>query len=139
MIFLANFEFDLIQLLFNVFNNRLTQGGQLTELKNRAVETHARSVFLQGVLLGFNDLSSYFSTWKKQFKDYQIMVKESDFFLVRICTNFALSIQEIDKVLVGVNTERQLREIIKSVKEQGALNAHPIYDINLLNLSFWKL
>jgi predicted aldo/keto reductase-like oxidoreductase len=53
--------------------------------------------------------------------------------------NFALNTQEIDKVLVGVHSEKQLKEIIQSVKEQDSLNAYPINDINLINPSFWKI
>ena len=138
---LDNFEFDLIQLPFNIFDVRLIEGGQLQALKNKGVEIHARSVFLQGVLLDFDNLSDYFLSWKKQFNKYQIMVENSGFSLLEYALNFALNIQEIDKVLVGVNTEKQLREIVGSVKgqEQISFNADPIYDINLLNPSLWKL
>ena len=58
---LKNFDFDLIQVPFNIFDNRLIQGGQLQALNNKGMEVHARSVFLQGVLLDFNNLSNYFS------------------------------------------------------------------------------
>jgi len=64
---LSNYEFDLIQVPFNVFDTRLIEGGQLNALKNRNIEVHARSIFLQGVLLNFDTLSNYFSTWKNKF------------------------------------------------------------------------
>ena len=138
---LDNFEFDLIQLPFNVFDVRLIEGGQLQALKNKGVEIHARSVFLQGILLDFDNLSDYFLSWKKQFNKYQIMVENSGFSLLEYALNFALNNREIDKVLVGLNTEKQLREIVESVKgqRQSSFNAHPIDDINLLNPSLWKL
>jgi hypothetical protein len=135
---LSNFDFDLIQLPFNVFDTRLIEGGQLQALKDKNIEIHARSVFLQGVLLDFDNLSDYFSTWKSQFDEYYAMVKESRLSLLEYALNFALNIKEIDKVLVGVNSERQLREIVSSVKEQSDLNAHPIYDEDLLNPSNWS-
>ena len=53
--------------------------------------------------------------------------------------NFALSIQEIDKVLVGVKSEQQLREIVQAVRKQSGLDAYAINDINLLNPGLWKL
>lgn len=49
-----------------------------------------------------------------------------------------LNIPEIDKVLVGVNSERQLKEIVQAVKGPSSLGAYPIDDINLLNPSLWK-
>ena len=64
---LNNFDFDLVQLPFNVFDNRLIQGGQLKALKKKKIEIHARSIFLQGLLLDFNNLSDYFLTWKNEF------------------------------------------------------------------------
>ncbi len=136
---LENFDFDLIQLPFNIFDVRLIKGGQLQALKNKSVEVHARSIFLQGVLLDFNHHSSYFITWQEQFEKYQAIVKESGASLLEYALNFVLNIQEIDKVLVGVNSEIQLNEIIQSVKETGNLDAYPIDDINLLNPSLWKI
>ena len=49
-----------------------------------------------------------------------------------------LNIPEIDKVLVGVNSERQLKEIVQAVKGPSSLGAYPIDDINLLNPSLGK-
>ena len=136
---LKNFDFDLIQVPFNIFDNRLIQGGQLQALNNKGVEVHARSVFLQGVLLDFNNLSNYFSPWKKEFSIYQETVKDNGLSLLECALNFVLNIREIDKVLVGVNSERQLKEIIQAVKRQSNLSAYPINDINLLNPSLWKI
>jgi predicted oxidoreductase len=75
---LENFDFDLIQLPFNVFDNRLIVKGQLKKLKAKSIEIHARSVFLQGILLNFDNLSDYFLTWERQFIEYQAMVRASN-------------------------------------------------------------
>jgi aryl-alcohol dehydrogenase-like predicted oxidoreductase len=136
---LENFDFDIVQLPFNVFDNRLIQGGQLNELKNKSIEVHARSVFLQGVLLRFDGLSNYFSTWQGQFEEYQAMVEKSGLSLLEYALNFALNVQEIDKVLVGVNSEKQLIEIVQAAKDLRSPAAFPINDINLLNPSLWKV
>ena len=136
---LENFDFDLIQVPFNVFDARLVDGFQLQALKSKGVEIHARSVFLQGLLLDFKHLSGYFSTWKNEFDAYQKIIKDNDFSLLEYALNFVLNTKEIDRVLVGVNSEKQLKEIIESVKKQNVLNSYPIYDTNLLNPSLWKL
>ena len=136
---LKNFDFDLIQVPFNIFDNRLIQGGQLQALNNKGMEVHARSVFLQGLLLDFNNLSNYFSPWKKEFSIYQETVKDNGLSLLECALNFVLNIREIDKVLVGVNSERQLKEIVQAVKRRSNLSAYPINDINLLNPSLWKV
>ena len=136
---LENFDFDLIQVPFNIFDNRLIQGGQLKALKKKKIEIHARSIFLQGLLLDFNNLSDYFLTWKNEFDVYQDVVKESGLSKLEYALNFVLSIKEIDKVLVGVNSKKELKEIVQSVKDKEELNAYSIDDINLLNPSFWKI
>jgi len=135
---LENFDFNIIQVPFNVFDTRLIQSDQLQVLKSKGVEIHARSVFLQGVLLDFDNLSDYFLTWKAQFTEYQAMVKNSGLSLLEYALNFVLSVQEIDRVLVGVNNEQQLREIVLSLKGLDGLEDYFINDINLLNPSLWK-
>jgi len=136
---LENFDFNIIQVPFNVFDTRLIQSGQLQALKSKGVEIHSRSVFLQGILLNFNDLPKYFKTWGKQFNEYQTMVKESEMSLLEYALNFALSTQEVDKVLVGVDSKQQLEEIVRSLKKHDNLDAYTISDINLLNPSMWKV
>jgi aryl-alcohol dehydrogenase-like predicted oxidoreductase len=136
---LENFDFDLIQLPFNIFDNRLIQGGQLKALKDKNIEVHSRSVFLQGVLLDFNNLPSYFSTWKDQFKEYQEIVEETGMSLLEHSLNFSLNIEEIDKVLVGVNSKNQLKEIIQSICNHKDIKPYPINDVNLLNPSLWRV
>lgn len=134
---LSNFDFDLIQVPFNVFDTRLIDGGQLQALKNKQIEIHARSALLQGLLLDFKHLGNYFSKWTKKFNSYQEIVRGSNLSLLEYALSFVLNTKEIDKVLVGVNSENQLREVIKSTKYQNNLDAHPIHDINLLNPSNW--
>ena len=136
---LKNFDFDLIQVPFNVFDTRLLQGGQLQSLKNKGVEVHARSVFLQGILLDFDNLSDYFSTWKGQFNEYKIMTKERGLSLLEYALNFVLAVQEIDRVLVGVNSELQLKGILQAINKRSDLSAYPINEIHLLNPSLWKV
>ena len=59
--------------------------------------------------------------------------------LLEYALNFVLDVQEIDKVLVGVNSGQQLREIVQAVKDPSNLAACPINDINLLNPSLWEV
>ena len=139
--FLLNtFNFDLIQVPFNVFDNRLIEGGQLKRLKNKGIEVHARSVFLQGVLLDFDSLGGYFSKWNSFFDNYQKMVKESEFSLLEYALNFALNEEEIDKVLIGVSSQKQLEEVIEASNKKINNSLLPFTndDLNLINPSLWK-
>ena len=136
---LDNFDFDLIQVPFNVFDTRLIDGGQLQILRNKQIEIHARSVFLQGLLLNFKQLGSYFSKWTGQFNNYQEIVQDSELSLLEYALSFVLNTKEIDVTLVGVSNSSQLTEIIKASNLNLDLKAYGIDDINLLNPSLWKL
>lgn len=48
---LQAFEIDLIQIPLSVLDQRLITSGHLHKLKNLGIEIHARSIFLQGILL----------------------------------------------------------------------------------------
>ena len=92
-------------------------------LKKKNIEIHARSVFLQGLLLSFDSLSDYFLIWEGQFKRYQEMVREKDLSLLEYALNFVLNTQEFDKILVGVDNVKQLTDIINAYKLDVKLNA----------------
>ena len=113
---MENFDFDLVQVPFNVFDTRLVEGGQLKALKKKNIEIHARSIFLQGVLLSFDSLPNYFSTWRKQFESYQEIVREKELSLLEYALNFVSNIQELDKILVGVDSVDQLSDIVNAFK-----------------------
>ena len=136
---LDNFDFDLIQVPFNVFDTRLIDGGQFQILRNKQIEIHARSVFLQGLLLNFKKLGIYFSKWTGQFNNYQEIVQDSELSLLEYALSFVLNTKEIDVTLVGVSNSSQLTEIIKASNLNLDLKAYGIDDINLLNPSLWKL
>lgn len=48
---LDRYDVDLVQVPASVLDQRLVAGGQLRRLRERGVEVHVRSVFLQGLLL----------------------------------------------------------------------------------------
>ena len=138
---LENFDFDLIQVPFNVFDTRLVQGGQLQALNNNGVEIHARSVFLQGLLLmtlqsrpeKFNHWNALWKIWSEWLNDNQITALEATI-------RHAISMPEISKVLVGVDNVGQLKEIVAA--SSGVLPNIPdemfTNDIDLLNPSNWS-
>jgi len=137
---LKNFDFDLIQVPFNIFDRRLIDSGMLSILKNKGIEVHARSVFLQGLLLmseqnrpdKFNRWSGLWKIWHEWLNDNQITALEATI-------RHAISMSEISKVLVGVDTKDQLKEIV--VASSGTLPSIPdemfTNDVNLLNPSNW--
>jgi len=137
---LDSFDIDLVQLPFNILDRRMIESGMLSDLHAKGVEVHARSVFLQGLLLmseqnrpeKFNRWNGLWRIWHEWLNDNQLTALEA-------AIRYAISMPEISKILVGVDTKDQLKEIITA--SNGILPNMPteLYtnDANLLNPTNW--
>lgn len=140
-VLLENFEFDLIQVPFNVFDARLIKGGQLEKLKQQGIEVHARSVFLQGLLLmSSENRPKKFKHWDALWKLWEEWLADHCMTALEAAIRYAISVPELSKILVGVNTASQLEEIVHA--SNGASPKVPVEllteDVNLLNPSNWS-
>ncbi len=135
------FDIDLVQLPFNIIDKRLIDSGMLAKLKNRGIEVHARSVFLQGLLLmSERNRPDKFKRWGVLWKIWHEWLNDNQITALEAAIRYVISMTEISKVLVGVDTKDQLKEII--VASNGVLPNIPteLYtnDVNLLNPSNWS-
>ena len=48
---LKKYNFDVVQCPFNILDRRILNSGYFDKLKKLGKETHARSIFLQGLLI----------------------------------------------------------------------------------------
>lgn len=140
-IVLEQFEIDIIQLPINVLDQRLLQGGQLAKLKAAGVEIHARSAFLQGLLLMEpSTLSSHFDTVKPHLNRYQEYLLQRGITPVQAALGFVAGLDEIDVVICGVNNHQQLEELCTATTPLPAMDFHDfaINDDLILNPSKWQ-
>jgi len=140
---LGNYSIDLVQLPVNILDQRLLDSGHLKTLKKYDVEIHARSVFLQGLLLmQTSDIPSWFDPIKKALNAFHKEAKKRRISTLQLALSFVQSIDEIDKVVVGVNTLEQLHQIIEAmplrvnIRDFSSLS---ISDKNFLNPSNWRI
>jgi len=109
---LEKFPIDLIQLPINVLDQRLIRSGHLKKLKHKGVEIHARSVFLQGLLLmDPAKLHDYFGSVREHLKYYHQWIGSKGLSPVKSALAFILNLEEIDTIIVGVADTMQLEEI----------------------------
>jgi aryl-alcohol dehydrogenase-like predicted oxidoreductase len=107
------YPIDLIQLPFNLFDQRLLKSGHLHKLKEANIEVHARSVFLQGLLLAEPDLlPPYFDPHRAHIADYQNAVHAQRLSLAEAALGFALHQTTIDAIIFGVNDVSQLIQLL---------------------------
>ena len=85
-------------------------------LKNKDVEIHVRSVFLQGLVFKHPDeLDNYFTKIKDKLVNLNSLSIKQNIPVVALCLNFATLNSFIDKVVVGVDSLNNLKEIISSM------------------------
>ena len=110
--FLDLFTPDIIQLPFNVFDQRLLIDGTLSSLKELNIEIHARSIFLQGLLLmrGEN-IPSYFKPWMSQLFLWNKICADMELSPQHAALDYVISNDYIDQVIVGVESLGQLVDL----------------------------
>jgi len=133
-------DIDLIQVPMNIFDKRLEKSGLLSELKCKGIEIHARSVFLQGLLLmNKENVPERFSHWAEHFSAwFDWLAANPNVSAAQLCLNYIDQIPEVDKIVVGVDSLSQFKEVVAAYK--NAPNAYPdifCNDERLLNPSQW--
>jgi aryl-alcohol dehydrogenase-like predicted oxidoreductase len=107
---------DLVQLPLNVLDPRLVFGGYVKELKAEGIEVHARSVFLQGLLLMKpRDLPDYFAPIRQILAGLEESWRCQGMSALQACLAFAVQQDGVDAVVVGVNHQSELHEVHRAV------------------------
>jgi aryl-alcohol dehydrogenase-like predicted oxidoreductase len=112
---LDRYTIDLVQSPFNVLDRRLIETGWLQKLSEQGTELHVRSVFLQGLLLMKpGDRPLKFSRWSQLWARWDEWLDHCGLTPVQACLRYALSFQQISKVIVGVDSLQQMNAIISA-------------------------
>lgn len=137
----SQYRFDLIQAPFNLIDRRLQTSGWLQRLKSDGVEVHTRSAFLQGLLLmEQSEIPKKFMRWRHLWLVWQHWLQEHEVTAVQASLAYALSISEIDRVVVGADSVDQLAQIVHSANTDCpfAFPALQCEDENLINPALWS-
>ncbi len=132
----------LVQLPYNALDGRWRQGGWLARLRGEGTEIHARSAFLQGLLLmPPGRRPDWFRQWQQLWDAWDAWIGACGKPPLAACLGHALSAPEIDRVVVGVDSLAQWREVLEAAA--GTPEPAPAHvstlDPALLNPAAWKL
>lgn len=109
-------DIDLVQAPLNVIDRRLVSTGWLDRLKNKGVEVHTRSAFLQGLLLmGLEDMPEKFKRWSCLWDKWHIKLSDSNSSALAACLAYPLALPGVDRVILGVDGCAHLQEIIATL------------------------
>lgn len=105
---------DIVQVPFNIVDQRLIQDGWLSHLNSMAIEVHVRSVFMQGLLLmAQHQRPTYFNQWDEIFRKWDSITGGNIEVATQRCLNFVTSQPGIAKMIVGVESLQQIRMIAR--------------------------
>lgn len=130
---------EIVQAPINLVDQRMAKSGWLKQLSEDGVEVHSRSTFLQGLLL-MPLLPAKFFRWEhlwKKWKGWQILHPD---LTVAACLAYPLSFPEIKRVVVGVDTLAQFKQLQREELLATSLSDLPdlgCIDEELINPSNW--
>ena len=111
---IGTFDIHVVQAPLNVFDHRIL--GVTDQLSALNIEVHARSVFLQGVLIASpKDRPQRFEPWSEHFALFDEWVRSSGVSAMACCLGFALQQPGIAKLVIGTTSAESLDEIMNSI------------------------
>lgn len=127
-------DIDIVQLPLNILDQRFLP--MLPDLKSKNIEIHTRSTFLQGLLLMETcQLNSYFEPIKH-------ILQKLPQNRLETALGFVKSINEVDKIVVGVTNKTELQEIFSMYNKQVENIDYSQFKINdeaFINPVNWRL
>ena len=109
-------QIDLVQLPYNVFDRRFEKS--FDSLSRRGVAIHIRSVFLQGLFfLAADELPAHFAGVQRPIGELQALAEREGVPLESILLSFALLSTPAERVVVGVDTSRQLMQAVAALAD----------------------
>lgn len=105
---------DVIQLPINALSQGLADSGYLSRLRDAGVEIHARSVFLQGVLLTAPErLPPYFMRFAKELRRFHELARELRVTPLRLALGYVAGLEAVDTCIVGATSVGELEQIFE--------------------------
>lgn len=135
-----SYTFDLVQAPFSVLDQRLLTSGWMARLGELGTELHVRSVFLQGLLLmPPGGRPAMFDRWAPVWAGFHRWLDEAHLTAVQACLRFAVAQPGISRVVVGVDSRRQLAELLQAAEGPAPRVPAAVVtdDTDLLNPGRW--
>ena len=134
----GHFPIDVVQTPFNVFDQRITPW--LETLSRNGIEVHARSVFLQGLLISpANARPAHFRKWEAQFNQFDNWVSELSMSAISVCLGVALNQPGISHLVVGALSSTQLLETAAQIPKDFSHRSEHMQsnDLALIDPRVW--
>ena len=109
---------DVIQLPFNLLDNQNVRGDLMGQAKQKGKEIHVRSVYLQGLFfMDINSLPERLLSLKPYLQTLHEYCKKESITMETLALCYALYNNNINHVLIGVDTKEQLIKNLNASKD----------------------
>ena len=142
---LKKFKIDVIQVPFNLLDNRFINKNFLRFVKKKKCKIVARSIFLKGLLLKKpNKINKYFKRWSNLLIDLNKKIINKKLSIKKLTLLKLKKEKAINNFIVGISNTNQLREISTLLKSKRTnllkkIDIPNVEDENLINPRYWKL
>lgn len=138
------YKFDFIQLPFNLLDNEKKKIEILKTAKNKKIEVHVRTIFLQGLFFRpFDKYMEKIEPLKKYIRKLKVISLDSEIDIESLALKYPLQKDYIDKVIFGVHDLKQFSKNIKIINSDTYIPDDKIEEIivkekDLLKPYNWK-
>ena len=138
--YIKNFEPDIVQGPLNIFDRRIINSGLINILENKGISFHARSIFLQGLLLMKNK-NKYFDKWKPHFNLLEKLCDKYNLDVYEYLINFVKQQKKVDSIIFGVDNINQIKNTRKAflLSNKHISSKLVINDDAIINPSNWRI
>jgi aryl-alcohol dehydrogenase-like predicted oxidoreductase len=132
---------DTIQMPINILNKKIYTSGLLKLLKEKKINIQVRSIFLQGLFFKDpNFIKRKFSSIYFPFIKLKDIANSNNLTLSELSLMFINSIKEVNKIIIGINSAKELEKNIKIIKNKISKKIiDEIMDVNEGNIDFLKV
>ena len=129
-------DFDFIQIPFNLFDNESKRKEEIEKAREKQIDIHTRSVFLQGLFFkSTKDLSEKMKPFEPYLEKLNLLKTECDLTTEEIALNYVLQKEYIDHVLIGVENVDQLKSNLTTCNKNNEIPHSVLNNINILEVN----
>ena len=108
----------------NIFDNRFQNSSWIKKIKKKKILIQARSIFLQGLLT--RDINYIKKKIKKktyfELQEFDLWCQINKISKIEACIQYIKSIKEVDIITIGVNSFKDIKEIISTINNTKKFN-----------------
>ena len=122
---------DIVQVPYSILDRKFEPYFEL--LKEKGVEIHVRSVFLQGLyFMPIEELDPIYADIRQSLKSVQLIRERNDLSVLELAFCYVAQNKFIDYVVLGIETAQQLEQVIFASEKK--LSQKTIEEIKLIQL-----